>query len=714
MTTFQDPPPQSRRAIRHSERAERAESVIDDAQTADAVVPAGQSNPGQSDDAVATDPPVRARTGRRAQMVPSSESIPTVTQASDNPATSAIPVQAVAEPVAPTAAETPQPVSAASVTADALPLSTPHRPQVPSYDGPSFRNFPIVPTDESALEDDDVAESAPVAAAPVADAPPAASAREPGQQGRRVSLPAGQPPTEFTTPITVISAQDLAAATVSAPVESEPLDFDDLIAGTTDADSGTDDSAAADDSAATDDSADSGNVEAFDSAAADDADVVEAVPVDAASADASPSADTDTADTEFADTDAVVADDADEIVLVEESSADSASPVFIEAPSSETPVEAVPAEGEAAPTAVQSTPEQPLTRRQLREMRAAAERASESSASESTTSGAAVSASSDVEATSDAATSDETSSDETSTDATPTSEPISALLNSGPIILPYLDAPTTSPSAEAAPAVAQAAPIVEIDSFTPELEPLVEPAPAPVEDVSAAITRAPGGRRAARAAVSADNVSADNAAAVDSVPVAPVTAAPATPSVPAVITEVPSGDAQPIFIEPAPASARAVGHWSVQPEEHEDLESVESTITRTVGASSAAITTSALVLPSIPQSSDITGAYTATGEIMVTGSIDLPRSLSATGAHPHRVDNSDFDIDPLDREVVSSDSAPVRAIRAVSTHTSSQGIIGNRKPQSNRLLTFMVVSCGVLLLAVIGLGIAGFALGLFK
>lgn len=53
--------------------------------------------------------------------------------------------------------------------------------------------------------------------------------------------------------------------------------------------------------------------------------------------------------------------------------------------------------------------------------------------------------------------------------------------------------------------------------------------------------------------------------------------------------------------------------------------------------------------------------------------------------------------------MTSTDSAPVRAIRAISTHTSTRGVIDSKKPRSNRPLTIMIVAAGVLGLAVVGL-----------
>ena len=53
--------------------------------------------------------------------------------------------------------------------------------------------------------------------------------------------------------------------------------------------------------------------------------------------------------------------------------------------------------------------------------------------------------------------------------------------------------------------------------------------------------------------------------------------------------------------------------------------------------------------------------------------------------------------------MVSTDSAPVRAIRAISTHTSTRGVIENKRHQSSRMPAIMIVIASVLALAVVGL-----------
>ena len=129
----------------------------------------------------------------------------------------------------------------------------------------------------------------------------------------------------------------------------------------------------------------------------------------------------------------------------------------------------------------------------------------------------------------------------------------------------------------------------------------------------------------------------------------------------------------------------------------------ETTISRSVG--SAAITTSALILPSIP------GQDMSTGEVMLTDSISLPSALSSTGAH-HSIDESDIDhlLDPGDHQLVNTDSVPIRAIRAVSSHTSTRGVIATGQPKkAGRALTALIASASVMVVVVVTLLIVALA-----
>jgi hypothetical protein len=157
-----------------------------------------------------------------------------------------------------------------------------------------------------------------------------------------------------------------------------------------------------------------------------------------------------------------------------------------------------------------------------------------------------------------------------------------------------------------------------------------------------------------------------------------------------------------------------VGHWSTQSEIDEGVELVGRPHQRDI-SSIDAITTSALVLPSFPVSMPTTGPVSGTGEILMTGSINLPRSLGVTGLHPSRYDRADIDAisDAGDRDAPAPDSAPVRAVRAVSTYTSTQGIINAKRPKGNNLPMVLSITAGVMMVGVVVLVVVGMIFKIF-
>jgi hypothetical protein len=157
------------------------------------------------------------------------------------------------------------------------------------------------------------------------------------------------------------------------------------------------------------------------------------------------------------------------------------------------------------------------------------------------------------------------------------------------------------------------------------------------------------------------------------------------------------------------------GHWSTQGaiDDDDTHKSHEGTLGHAGFTPGAAVTTSHLVISSVPTVSDLLLPFTPTGEIMITGTIDLPSSLGSTGAHPARYDHSDVDtlLEASDREDSNADSAPVRAVRAVSTHTSSRGLIGSAKPPRNsRLPMILAISTAAVAAVVVVLFVAGLML----
>lgn len=209
---------------------------------------------------------------------------------------------------------------------------------------------------------------------------------------------------------------------------------------------------------------------------------------------------------------------------------------------------------------------------------------------------------------------------------------------------------------------------------------------------------------------SSEPADAEPTAAEDSLPDrAPVPAA--TPELAGAVAEFDSLTGATPAADDLAVYAPPVGHWSTQAELENDSQDYGSPLERSIGSGSTA--THALVLPSAPDGTDIRGPLTGTGEIILTGSIDLPLDLSSTGSSDrfddHGIDSM-FDAD--DVEVISTNSAPVRAISAVSTHTG-QGITHTQKPKGTRALTGLVIASSSMAVIVAGLLVAAFAFNIF-
>ncbi|MBH0129275.1 hypothetical protein [Salinibacterium sp. NK8237] len=210
----------------------------------------------------------------------------------------------------------------------------------------------------------------------------------------------------------------------------------------------------------------------------------------------------------------------------------------------------------------------------------------------------------------------------------------------------------------------------------------------------------------ARKRLDGDVVASAAAAKAPVAPTAKPTAAPAMQQAPA--PQTPAAASAPQAPQVAQVSAAAgisIGHWSQQATAADTAS--DAVVTRTISSGSSA--TNALVLPAIPFATDIRGPLTSSGEAMLTGSIDLPSTLSASGVSD-RFDRGDIDslLDLNDSDMVSTDSAPVRAVKAVSTF-SNQSVTQTQKPKGTRALTVLLISAASMAVVVAGLLVAAFA-----
>ncbi|MGO4105693.1 hypothetical protein AB4Y63_17240 [Leifsonia sp. YAF41] len=186
-------------------------------------------------------------------------------------------------------------------------------------------------------------------------------------------------------------------------------------------------------------------------------------------------------------------------------------------------------------------------------------------------------------------------------------------------------------------------------------------------------------------------------------------------------------DVDPVDSDDGPRELHPpVGHWSIDPDddseavaEHtrtlDQVHQFDQIIALGLGAGGVPTTTNALILPDMSHQDRTAGPFASTGEILITGSIDLPRSLGSTGAHPDRFDSADVDhmLDQLDEAGAGSDVAPVSASRAVSSHTSTRGVMTAPKKEIVWLPTVLAVTAAALALGVIALFVGAFVFNIF-
>lgn len=175
--------------------------------------------------------------------------------------------------------------------------------------------------------------------------------------------------------------------------------------------------------------------------------------------------------------------------------------------------------------------------------------------------------------------------------------------------------------------------------------------------------------------------------------------------------------AEPEPFVPTPAAEQTFtpprGHWSVQAQEEDEPTPLpfDGLLSRNVGSSTGS--NNALIMPNDPQP-DLMQALNSTGEILVTGSLDLPRSLASTGASSDHFDSSEIDrLFEASQVEHHADVAPVRAARAVSTHTSTRSVVTPATGGGMSLPVILAVTAGGLAVIVAGLFISGLAFGWF-
>ncbi|WP_279366925.1 hypothetical protein [Microbacterium testaceum] len=144
--------------------------------------------------------------------------------------------------------------------------------------------------------------------------------------------------------------------------------------------------------------------------------------------------------------------------------------------------------------------------------------------------------------------------------------------------------------------------------------------------------------------------------------------------------------------------------------------SFDQLISRNAAASGAVSTPNALILSQTPAGVPLVGPVTATGEVMITGTFELPEGLGSVGHAPGTTDGRDADAVLLDGELPPASSpTPIAASAAISTVKQPGEIIRPPAPEKgSKLLIGLIITTGALFLAVaVTLGLA-FTTGVFR
>jgi hypothetical protein len=173
-------------------------------------------------------------------------------------------------------------------------------------------------------------------------------------------------------------------------------------------------------------------------------------------------------------------------------------------------------------------------------------------------------------------------------------------------------------------------------------------------------------------------------------------------------TTVDAGLDEPV-VAPKP-----VGHWTSQlnlPDDRE--EPYDQVLSRGGSPRGVPTTTNALILPTLPDHGALGTPLAPSGEIMVTGSIDLPRSYGATGVHPSQIDSAEVDRMFDSVEDVGTGVAPVAATRAISTQGQNRAMMAPPSKEGMNVPLVLAVTAGVLALGVVATLVVGAVAGLF-
>lgn len=140
--------------------------------------------------------------------------------------------------------------------------------------------------------------------------------------------------------------------------------------------------------------------------------------------------------------------------------------------------------------------------------------------------------------------------------------------------------------------------------------------------------------------------------------------------------------------------------------------SFDQLLSRSTGSISAP---NALIVSQAPEIAPLVAPVTATGEVILTGTFNLPEGLGSMGHAKGTADGKEIDATLIDGELPSHSSpTPIAASAAVSTVKTPGEVIRPPVPEKgSRLMMSLAITAGVLALALVGVLILAFVTGVF-
>lgn len=144
--------------------------------------------------------------------------------------------------------------------------------------------------------------------------------------------------------------------------------------------------------------------------------------------------------------------------------------------------------------------------------------------------------------------------------------------------------------------------------------------------------------------------------------------------------------------------------------------SFDHLLTRSGPTDGSVATPNALILSQTPITGPLVVPVQGSGDVIITGSYELPESFGSTGTAPGTTDDKSTDATILDEELpLHSSPIPVSASAAVSTMKSGEELVAPPAPEkTNRIMMILAITAGVLALGLTGVLILSFATGVFR